>query len=98
MSVNGRLLLWTDWGHVAKIEQSYLDGTHRHIIVGTDLGLFSLLYASLLCAVEAECVVSDLPVSISLKTVYVCVHVHGQNVGRQNFVPKNENYAHHFRE
>jgi len=35
-----RLLLWTDWGQNAKIEQSYLDGTHRHVIVNTDLGLW----------------------------------------------------------
>ena len=40
LSVNNSLLLWTDWGRVAKIEQSYLDGTHRRVIVDTDLGLF----------------------------------------------------------
>ena len=47
MFVDVRLLFWTDWGQTAKIEQSYLDATNRHVIVGTDLGLSVVLCSSL---------------------------------------------------
>uniref|UniRef100_A0A673NGJ6 Low density lipoprotein receptor-related protein 4 n=1 Tax=Sinocyclocheilus rhinocerous TaxID=307959 RepID=A0A673NGJ6_9TELE len=31
-------LFWTDWGHIAKIESAYLDGTDRKVLINTDLG------------------------------------------------------------
>lgn len=31
-------LFWTDWGHIAKIERSHLDGSDRKILINTDLG------------------------------------------------------------
>ncbi|KTG33419.1 hypothetical protein cypCar_00008937 [Cyprinus carpio] len=34
----GRFLFWTDWGHIAKIERAYLDGTDRKVLINTDLG------------------------------------------------------------
>lgn len=33
-----RYLFWTDWGHIAKIERSHLDGSDRKVLVNTDLG------------------------------------------------------------
>ncbi|KAL1116301.1 hypothetical protein AAG570_005796, partial [Ranatra chinensis] len=32
-------LFWTDWGDIPKIERSYMDGSHRQVIVESDLGL-----------------------------------------------------------
>lgn len=32
-----RLMFWTDWGEIAKIEQSFMDGSGRRTIVSTDL-------------------------------------------------------------
>lgn len=31
-------LFWTDWGHIAKIERSHLDGSDRKVLINTDLG------------------------------------------------------------
>lgn len=33
-----RFLFWTDWGHIAKIERSHLDGSDRKVLINTDLG------------------------------------------------------------
>ena len=33
-----RYLFWTDWGHIAKIERSHLDGSDRKVLINTDLG------------------------------------------------------------
>lgn len=33
-----RFLFWTDWGHIAKIERSHLDGSERKVLINTDLG------------------------------------------------------------
>ena len=32
-----RLMFWTDWGEVPKIEQSFMDGSRRRTVVDTDL-------------------------------------------------------------
>lgn len=31
-------LFWTDWGNIAKIERSHLDGSERKVLINTDLG------------------------------------------------------------
>ena len=31
-------MYWTDWGYRPRIERAYMDGTHRKIIIDTDLG------------------------------------------------------------
>jgi hypothetical protein len=33
-----RYLYWTDWGNNPKIERSFLDGSSRYTVIGTDLG------------------------------------------------------------
>lgn len=33
-----RLLFWTDWGSIPKIERSNLDGSDRIVLVNTSLG------------------------------------------------------------
>ena len=48
--MNVRLLFWTVWAQTAKIEQSYLDGSNRHSIVDSDLGMFLVLYGLLSAA------------------------------------------------
>jgi hypothetical protein len=35
-----RLMFWTDWGTMAKIERAYLDGTHRKVLVNKGLGMY----------------------------------------------------------
>ena len=35
--VSIRFMFWTDWGEIAKIEQSFMDGSGRRTIVDTDL-------------------------------------------------------------
>jgi len=32
-------MYWTDWGATPKIEMAYMDGTHRHVIIKTGLGM-----------------------------------------------------------
>lgn len=53
-----RNLYWTDWNRDSpKIETSYMDGTHRRVLVHDDLGLPNGLtfdaYSSQLCWVDA---------------------------------------------
>lgn len=55
---SSRNLYWTDWNRDSpKIETSYLDGTHRRVLVQGDLGLPNGLafdaYSSQLCWVDA---------------------------------------------
>ena len=33
-----RLMFWTDWGEIPKIERASMDGTNRNVIVNTQLG------------------------------------------------------------
>lgn len=35
---SSRFLFWTDWGNIAKIERSHLDGSERKVLINTDLG------------------------------------------------------------
>ena len=32
------LMFWSDWGDAARIERAWMDGSHRGVIVDTDIG------------------------------------------------------------
>ena len=37
-----RLMYWTDWGSVPKIEKAYMDGSNRRTIINSNLGMAAL--------------------------------------------------------
>lgn len=70
------MIYWTDWNRGSpKIEKAYMDGTHREVMVGTDLGLPNGLaldvYTNQLCWGDAG---EDLKTTFELDKLLLKIH------------------------